>query len=227
MFAAPALRRRAVYPSSWSTDEEARADPNLAGQARVKIDMLEKELLPAARRASAASVLRRAGAQGRGRQRRLSRRRAGAAGRARHGKPTPTSSGSPTSASAVHRPRPLRDHEGPRADNDLSIEALGRMAARTRRRAQVVAPSAMMDGQVAAIRRAPTPAQNTSSELLDEVRLRALRPLPRGRQLGPRWRPPRLPGAVHDVNQAIRESLLDEAEGADMLMVKPAMFYLT
>ena len=97
--------------------------------------------------------------------------------------------------------------------------------------ADVVAPSGMMDGMVGAIRRGlddgrlRAPADH---ELRGQVRQRLLRPVPRrGReppQFGDRRGYQMDPAA--DAGQALREVELDLAEGADMVMVKPALAYL-
>ena len=93
-----------------------------------------------------------------------------------------------------------------------------------------VAPSAMMDGQVTAIRQAL--AENG----LDDTILMSYSTKFASAMYGP-FRDAAGSAPSHgdrtayqapytDARQAIRESLLDEAEGADILMVKPALFYL-
>ncbi|ANF59726.1 porphobilinogen synthase [Halotalea alkalilenta] len=114
--------------------------------------------------------------------------------------------------------------------NDATIENLGRQAViAAGAGADVIAPSAAMDGQVAAIRRAldgagfgqvPIMAYSTklASSLYGPFREAAGTELKDDRkqyQMDPMNR-----------REALRESLLDEAEGADMLMVKPALAYL-
>jgi porphobilinogen synthase len=120
-------------------------------------------------------------------------------------------------------------HDGD-VHNDHTIENLGRQAvAAARAGADMIAPSAMMDGQVAAIRTAldragfinlPVMAYSTkfASAFYGPFRAAAGCDLQGDRkayQMNP------LNG-----REAIRESILDEAEGADMLMVKPALAYL-
>ncbi|MGI0053650.1 MAG: porphobilinogen synthase [Thermoplasmata archaeon] len=113
-------------------------------------------------------------------------------------------------------------------DNDPSAERLGRVAvAHARAGADVVAPSAMMDGQVLRIREALDRAgygatailayaSKHASALYGPFR-RAEGSTPssgdrRGYQMD--WR---------NAREAIREMEVDAAEGADLLMVKPAL----
>jgi porphobilinogen synthase len=81
--------------------------------------------------------------------------------------------------------------DGFEVDNDTSLDLLGRTATSLARAgADVVAPSDMMDGRVAAIRR----ALDDDSQLRLEVRFGILRPLSRGGRLRPPvWRPQDLP----------------------------------
>ncbi|OVE73418.1 hypothetical protein BVX94_03895 [bacterium B17] len=116
-------------------------------------------------------------------------------------------------------------------DNDQTNEALARIAiSHANAGAHAVAPSAMMDGQVSSIRFSLDSAgfQDTiimsystkfSSSLYDPFR-DAEQSAP---QFGDRKS---YQGSYGDMRQALRESLMDEQEGADILMVKPAMFYL-
>ena len=100
-------------------------------------------------------------------------------------------------------------------------------ASQARAGADVVAPSAMMDGQVAAIRagaRRRRPRRDPDPGLRRQDRLGLLRAVPRGRRLGARVRrPARLPDGPGERREAMREMAVDVAEGADMLLVKPAM----
>ena len=74
-----------------------------------------------------------------------------------------------------------------RVDNDRTLEVYAEMAlAQADAGVDMVGPSGMMDGQVAAIRGALDAAGHTDvgdPGLLREVRLRLLRPVPRGRRL--------------------------------------------
>ncbi len=82
-------------------------------------------------------------------------------------------------------------------DNDRTLEIYGQMAlAQAAAGVDLVGPSGMMDGQVA--RRPPAldaeePRRRRHPGLLGQVRLRLLRPLPRGRQLLAPGRPQYLP----------------------------------
>lgn len=122
----------------------------------------------------------------------------------------------------------LRDGE---VDNDPSIEALGKMAVvHARAGAHVVAPSAMMDGQVRAIRSA-LDAANLHDTLIMSYSTKfssaLYGPFRDAAKSAPAFGDRRSYQAPYDdPDQAVRESLEDEREGADILMVKPAMFYL-
>jgi porphobilinogen synthase len=114
--------------------------------------------------------------------------------------------------------------------NDHTIENLGRQSVvAARAGADMIAPSAMMDGQVAAIRSAldangydglPIMAYSSkfASAFYGPFRAAAgcdLKGDRKAYQMNPA-----------NGRDAIRESLTDEAEGADILMVKPALPYL-
>jgi porphobilinogen synthase len=115
-------------------------------------------------------------------------------------------------------------------DNDASLELLARVAvSHARAGADLVAPSDMMDGRVAAIRReldgegfSETPILAYSAKFAsafygpfrDAVDSAPAFGDRRGYQMDP------ANGA-----EAVREALLDVQEGADMVMVKPALAY--
>jgi porphobilinogen synthase len=116
-------------------------------------------------------------------------------------------------------------------DNDASLEPLVAAAlSHARAGADVVAPSDMMDGRVAAIRDA-LDADGFENVILLSYAVKyasayygpfreAADSTPssgdrKGYQMDPR-----------NVREALREAALDTAEGADMLMVKPALPYL-
>ncbi len=116
-------------------------------------------------------------------------------------------------------------------DNDPTIEVLGKIAvSHAVVGADCVAPSAMMDGQIRAIRHALSAAN------LDDTLLMSYSTKFGSAMYGPfRSAANSSPScgnrlayqaSYNDVNQAMRESSMDEAEGADILMVKPALFYL-
>jgi porphobilinogen synthase len=117
-------------------------------------------------------------------------------------------------------------------DNDATLELYGRVAqAQARAGAAVVAPSGMMDGQVAAIRQALDGDGHAEVAILayavkfasalygpfrDAVDVRiAGGGDRRGYQMDPANR-----------REALAEAAMDVAEGADMVMVKPAVTYL-
>jgi porphobilinogen synthase len=124
----------------------------------------------------------------------------------------------------------------------LDAPTLPRLAAMAVRHAEagadVVAPSDMMDGRVGRDPVGPRrrgPRRRGDPLLRREVRLGVLRPVPRRRRLEPaglRRRPPgperpaQLPDGPAQRARGRHRGALDEAEGADLLMVKPALPYL-
>jgi porphobilinogen synthase len=116
-------------------------------------------------------------------------------------------------------------------DNDATLEVLAEMAlVHARAGADVVAPSDMMDGRVGRIRRA-----------LDESRLEGVSILAYAVKYASSFYGPFREAAdcapkfgdragyqmdPANAREALREARLDEEEGADMLMVKPALAYL-
>ncbi len=122
----------------------------------------------------------------------------------------------------------LRDR---RVDNDATLEVLGRVATtHADAGADIVAPSGMMDGMVAAIRGALDAAGHTDAAILSYAVKYA------SAYYGPFREAAGSTPAFGDrreyqmdpanVREAILEAALDEAQGADMLMVKPALAYL-
>jgi porphobilinogen synthase len=118
-----------------------------------------------------------------------------------------------------------------RVRNDPTLPLLAAMAvAHARAGADLVAPSDMMDGRVAAIREA------LDREGLEETAILAYSTKFASAYYGPfREAAASAPKAgdrktyqldARNAREAVRESLLDEAEGADVLMVKPALAYL-
>ena len=115
--------------------------------------------------------------------------------------------------------------------NDPSIEILGKVAvSHARAGADVPAPSAMMDGQVAAIRRAldeagftDTPIMGYSAKFASAFYGPFRDAADSPPQFGDRSTYQMDPA---NARQAMREIELDVAEGADMIMVKPALPYL-
>jgi len=120
---------------------------------------------------------------------------------------------------------------GARIDNDRTLEAYGKIAvSQALAGADMVAPSGMMDGQVAAIRRALDEAGFEELPILSYAVKYASAfygPFREAAEGAPKFGDRR----SHQMDsgsavQALREARLDLAEGADVLMVKPAMPYL-
>lgn len=116
-------------------------------------------------------------------------------------------------------------------DNDLTLEVLAETAvSHARAGADMVAPSAMMDGQIAAIR------ESLDEENFDNLPIMAYAakysscfygPFREAAESAPQFgdrRAYQMDPANGD--EAIREITLDVAEGADIVMVKPALAYL-
>lgn len=121
--------------------------------------------------------------------------------------------------------------DGEEVDNDASLERIARTAvSHARAGASIVAPSDMMDGRVAAIRRELDAngfeqvailsyAAKYASAFYGPFRDAAESTPEFGDRRGYQMDPP-------NRREAMREMRLDLEEGADMLMVKPAMVYL-
>ncbi|PKN69134.1 MAG: porphobilinogen synthase [Deltaproteobacteria bacterium HGW-Deltaproteobacteria-12] len=116
-------------------------------------------------------------------------------------------------------------------DNDLTLEVLAETAvSHARAGADMVAPSAMMDGQIAAIR------EGLDEENFENIPIMAYGakyascfygPFREAAQSTPQFgdrKDYQMDPANGD--EAIREISLDVAEGADIIMVKPALAYL-
>ena len=116
-------------------------------------------------------------------------------------------------------------------DNDATVPLLARMAvAHARAGADVVAPSDMMDGRVGAIRAALDDAGHADTAILSYAAKYASAfygPFRDVAESAPTFGDRRTaqmdPG---NVLEALREVRQDVEEGADMLMVKPALAYL-
>jgi porphobilinogen synthase len=122
------------------------------------------------------------------------------------------------------------DRQG-QVDNDAALGLLARVAvSHAAAGADVVAPSAMMDGQVQAIREA------LDENAFEQTLLMAYSTKFASSMYGPfRDAENSAPSAgdrkgyqasYGNLRAALRESDFDEDEGADILMVKPALFYL-
>ena len=116
-------------------------------------------------------------------------------------------------------------------DNDATLERYAAIAvAQAAAGSQVVAPSGMMDGQVAAIRTALDGAGHPNLPILAYSAKYASAfygPFREAAQCAPQFGD--RAGYQQDPansDEALREVLLDIAEGADAVMVKPAMSYL-
>ena len=163
--------------------------------------------------------------------RRVDRRRDRAAGAARAAAALPRAAAAdrrlpvrvhrPTATAASRRPRQRGE-----VDNDASVELIARTAvSHVEAGADVVCPSDMMDGRVAAIRAElpETPivayAAKYASAFYGPFREAAGSAPSFGDRRGYQMDP-------GNVREALRECELDIAEGADMLLVKPALAYL-
>jgi porphobilinogen synthase len=120
--------------------------------------------------------------------------------------------------------------DGPTVDNDATLELLCRTAvSHARAGADILAPSDMMDGRVGAIR------ARLDEEGFTEVPILAYSAKFASAFYGPFRDAAASAPAFGDRRgyqmdpanrrEALREALLDEQEGADMLMVKPALAY--
>jgi len=118
-----------------------------------------------------------------------------------------------------------------RVDNDATLEILGRAAVTyARAGADLIAPSGMMDGMVAAIRAALDAAGFGETGIFSYAVKYASAfygPFREAAEGAPRFgdrKTHQMDPA--NVREALRELALDVAEGADLVMVKPALPYL-
>ena len=116
-------------------------------------------------------------------------------------------------------------------DNDITLEMLTRMAvSHAEAGADIVAPSDMMDGRVAAIRSGldgegfiNTPIMSYAAKFASAF----YGPFREAAESSPEFGDRRSYQMDHrNSNEAVREVLLDLEEGADIIMVKPALPYL-
>ncbi len=115
--------------------------------------------------------------------------------------------------------------------NDETVEALCRQAlCHARAGADVISPSDMMDGRIAALRAALDAEGFTGVSLLSYTAKYASAyygPFRGALGSAPKFGDKKTYQMdPANVREAVREALLDAAEGADMLMVKPATLYL-
>ncbi|WP_426151945.1 porphobilinogen synthase [Pseudomonas sp. DC3000-4b1] len=119
---------------------------------------------------------------------------------------------------------------GDHVDNDATLLNLGRQAVvAAQAGADFIAPSAAMDGQVQAIRAALDAAGfNQTSIMAYSTKFASSLYGPFREAGGTALKGDRKAYQMNPMNrrEAVRESLLDEQEGADALMVKPAGAYL-
>jgi porphobilinogen synthase len=116
-------------------------------------------------------------------------------------------------------------------DNDATLELLAQQAvSHARAGADVIAPSGMMDGMVAAIRRGLDTARFEQTPILSYAAKYASAfygPFREAAESTPQFGD-RRSYQMDPANgrEALREVALDLAEGADLIMVKPALSYL-
>lgn len=129
----------------------------------------------------------------------------------------------------------LLTSDGRDVDNDRTVDILARMAVLTARAgADFVAPSDMMDGRIGAIRRALDAAGHSGTGILAySAKYASSFYGPFRDAVGSARKAGDTPisKATYQMNpanrrEAVREALLDAAEGADLLMVKPGGPYL-
>ncbi len=125
----------------------------------------------------------------------------------------------------------VETRDGWTVENDSSLDLLGRAAASLARAgADIVAPSDMMDGRVAAIRRALDEDESTETPILSYASKFASAfygPFREAADSAPQFgdrKTYQMDGA--NIREAMREIDLDITEGADMILMKPAMPYL-
>jgi len=121
--------------------------------------------------------------------------------------------------------------DGEHIENDSSVELLAKTAASLAEAgADIVAPSDMMDGRVGAIREALDAAGKTNTPIMSYASKFASAfygPFREAADSAPQFgdrRSYQMDGA--NLREAMREIEQDIAEGADMLLMKPAMPYL-
>ena len=116
-------------------------------------------------------------------------------------------------------------------DNDATLDVYGEIAiSQARAGANIIAPSGMMDGQVGAIRSALDDAGHTERAVLAYAAKYASSfygPFREAAEGAPRFGDRRsYQQDPPNVDEALREVALDIEEGADAVMVKPALAYL-
>ncbi len=122
----------------------------------------------------------------------------------------------------------LKDKE---VDNDLTLPYLAKIAlSHVEAGADMVAPSDMMDGRIEKIRKSLDEAGNSNIPIMSYAAKYASAfygPFRDAADSAPSFGDRRAYQMdYHNRREAIKESLFDAAEGADILMVKPALSYL-
>jgi porphobilinogen synthase len=152
--------------------------------------------------------------------------------------PSPQSLGAAANVVPVkdnEKQQPIKAMAGAQADyeivNDASLELLAKTSVSLARAGvDIIAPSDMMDGRVAAIRAALDKADLMNTPILSYAAKFAsgfYGPFREAADSAPQFgdrRSYQMDGA--NIREAMREIEQDVAEGADMIMVKPAMPYL-
>ncbi len=120
---------------------------------------------------------------------------------------------------------------GGKIDNDPSLDILARIAvSQAEAGADVVSPSAMMDGQVAAIRAALDDAGHDDVLIMPHSakhRSEFYSPFRDAAECAPRFGDrATYQGPYTNARESIMEVEADVAEGADIVMIKPALAYL-
>lgn len=132
----------------------------------------------------------------------------------------------------VHGHDGVLTSDGREVDNDATVEILSELAVlEARAGADLVAPSDMMDGRVGAIRAALDAAGRTDTGILAyAAKFASAYYGPFRKAVGSAQSAPISKATYQldpaNVREALREVELDEWEGADMVMVKPAGPYL-
>jgi len=123
-----------------------------------------------------------------------------------------------------------KDHKAYYVHNDQTISNLAKQAVHAANAGvDIVAPSAMMDGQVKAIRQGLDEAGYTDMPVMAySAKFASSFYGPFRAAAGCDLKGDRKAYQMNPMNprEALRESMLDEAEGADILMVKPGLAYL-
>lgn len=120
---------------------------------------------------------------------------------------------------------------GREVDNDRTLELLAKTAlSHARAGADMVAPSDMMDGRILALRRALDGAGFSDTPIMSYAVKYASAfygPFRDAAGSAPAFGDRRgYQMDYHNVREAVREAALDVEQGADVLMVKPALSYL-